>query len=256
MDNSTVFNIDILPLIWKWLDLVDARAPSAVCHVFLHAFTRVHDVWIREGDLMDKFESPEEDGHGGKRLQLHHVFNYVSSRFLHIHTLRISFTDVTPSYFHGDFHRQDPDCLSRLLLSCAPELEELDIFFPSVTGNAVARALLGPPKECAFCQKKDFHYSKMSACGACGCVYYCFKSCQRKHWRANHRRECASKRDAEYQEALHKQQVRDRQLHDPVYTIARHPLRRLGLSNFFIPNPVLKRLLGKLVTLQGAYGYG
>ena len=260
----SVFDIDILALIWTWLDLVDTRSPSTVCHAFLQAFTRVPDVSICEDDLMYTFEPPEDDsssassdssGSDDRRLQLHRVINYVSSRFRHIHTLRVSFTDVTPSYFHGDCHRQDPDCLSRLLLSCAPELEELDIFFPSVTGNAVARALLGPPKECAFCQKKDFHYSKMSACGACGCVYYCFKSCQRKHWRANHRRECASKRDAEYQEALHKKQVRERHLHDPVCTIARHPLRRLGLSNFFIPPPILKRLLGKLVGLQGACVY-
>ena len=260
----SVFDIDILALIWTWLDLVDTRSPSTVCHAFLQAFTRVPDVSICEDDLMYTFEPPEDDsssassassdssGSDDRRLQLHRVINYVSSRFRHIHTLRVSFTNEEgPSYFHDGFHRPDPDCLSRLLLSCAPELQELDISFPflqeNAQGNAVARALLGPPKQCAFCQKKDYHYSKMSLCGGCRCVFYCSKDCQRKHWRANHRRECATKRGTNDKEAKYK-----KRLHDPLCTIARHPLRRLGLSNFFIPPSILRRLLGKLITLQGA----
>ena len=258
----TVFDVDILAKIWTWLDLVDTRSPSTVSHAFLQAFTHVPDVLINEDDLMYTLEPAEDDSlsdgsdssssgsYVDKRLLLHRVFNYVSSRFRNIQTLRISFTDITPSYFHGDNHREDPDCLARLLLNCAPCLEELDIFFPAVTGKAVARSLLGPPKQCAFCQKKDYHYSKMSACGACGSVHYCVKSCQRKHWRANHSRECASKRT--YQEAMHKKQLQERRLHDPLCTIGRHPLRRLGLSNFYIPPMILQRLLGKLVGLQGA----
>ena len=234
---------DVLARIWRWLDLDQTRAPSAVCHEFLRSFTLVHHVSISEDDLIDLFDPHQ--------LQLNRVLNYVSNRFQHIRTLRVYFSCVTTSYFCNDSlqHRAvDPDCLCQLLSNCAPEIEELVISFPGVATRSAERALLGPRKHCAFCRKER---SKLLRCGRCKCVSYCSKRCQKNHWRAIHRQECAAMRISGQKEANNK-----KLLYDPTHTIGRHPLRQLSLSSFVIPPSVLERLLGKLVRLEGPCVHG
>ena len=52
----------------------------------------------------------------------------------------------------------------------------------------MTEALATAPR-CAGCGVVAPH---LRSCGACRSVAYCSTDCQRKHWRAGHKRECAA----------------------------------------------------------------
>ena len=192
-------DIHVWASIWQWSKLVETRALCVVCHAFLRSFTLVQHVSISE-DQLRNLESPylEPWREPDVRLRLHRVFNFVAKRFRHIRTLRVYFSlHSRANLLKSPYEQGVSDSLARLLSSCAPELEELVIYFPDAAPERAKKMLLGP---------RDEYTAKNAA--------------------------------------------RMEQLHDPVHTIGRHPLRRLCLS-IPIPTPILNRLLGKLKHLQG-----
>lgn len=60
---------------------------------------------------------------------------------------------------------------------------------PAAEAGAGASGWVGG---CAACAKSGDE--KLLSCSRCGAVKYCSKVCQRQHWRAVHRRECAAKK--------------------------------------------------------------
>ena len=193
-------DIHVWASIWQWFNLEETRSPCVVCHAFLRSFTFVQHVSISEDHLLDKLQSPYLGPlrEPNVRLRLHRVFNFVTKRFRHIHTLRVYFSLYSRAdLLKSPYEQGVSDSLARLLASCAPELEELVIYFPDAAPERAKKLLLGP---------RDEYAAKNAA--------------------------------------------RMKQLHDPVHTIGRHPLRRLCLS-IPIPTPILNRLLGKLKRLQG-----
>lgn len=45
---------------------------------------------------------------------------------------------------------------------------------------------------CGGCGKKQNAENVLLKCSRCGLVYYCDKNCQKKHWKAGHKKECIS----------------------------------------------------------------
>ena len=139
-------DIHVWASIWQWFNLDETRAPCVVCHAFLRSFTLVQHVSISEEHL-SKLESPylgplrEPD----VRLRLHRVFHFVTKRFRHIRTLRVYFSLYSrANVLKSPYEQGVSDSLARLLASCAPELEELVIYFPNAAPDRAKKLLLGP----------------------------------------------------------------------------------------------------------------
>ena len=46
------------------------------------------------------------------------------------------------------------------------------------------------PLICANCGLNESHVIKLQTCSMCKSIHYCSKTCQRSHWKADHKKEC------------------------------------------------------------------
>ncbi len=55
-----------------------------------------------------------------------------------------------------------------------------------------------PRRRCAApeCDKQETFSDEFKKCASCARVFYCSRACQVQHWRAGHKRECATARSA------------------------------------------------------------